>query len=1143
MGFSLRQVLTSTEPVVGIDRIQPVLVGVQLALTELWRSYGVQPDAVIGHSMGEVTASVVAGALSAADGLRVIATRSRLMSRLSGQGAMALIELAPEDAESLVASQPGVTVAVYASPRQSVIAGSPRQVEALVAEVAHRDRLARRIEVDVASHHPTIDPVLPELRAALADLEPRTPSIPLITTTRDNADTAPRFDADYWADNLRNPVRFSQAIAIAGVDNATFVEVSPHPLLTYAIADILGGVHHHSIGTLARDAHDTLTFHTNLNATHTVVPPTSDHGAEPHPMIPPAPWRHTEHWVNQRDKGFHNATAAPTAGTLLGEHIDVSTSTHLWRARLTPQSKPYPGSHRIHGLDVVPASVLVTTLSTAAAQMGATALSDIRFEHPITVDGPRTVHVVADGQNVTISSSTGEDARWVRHARARLSAARTVATGAPAVGLPADATTSNGQVAALLDAWGVEGQPYEWSVDVLTHNVSGVVADVSLAEPSTVALLDAALHVARLVDTSNPRLMVPSSVAGIHCSAELSDRTGTVEVRRRGGGAGQLIVDIVVKAPDGTVCVEIDALQYTDLDGAGAETAVAHVIDWQPWTDVADSGPAQGGVAVLGDVELRHRLESIGCRSATPADATFVVYVAATGADESDLDGATRMSAEVAALVRELAQPERCQTATLWIVTHGVREADTDAALAQSSLWGLAAVVAAEQPQLWGGLVDVSADAPASAYARELASVLTSTSASVLALRDGQFLAPAVIPVPGQTVREPVRCRPDAAYLVTGGLGALGLLIADWLVDRGARRLILAGRNGLPPRREWDSAALGARMRTTIAAIRALERRGASVDVVALDIGSSHAVDALLAARDLAGAPEIRGVVHAAGVTEDTLVTDLPDDVLQRVMWPKIGGGHALDVAFPAGSLDFFYLTASAGSVFGVPGQGAYAAANAYLDCLARSRHRRGCHTLSLDWVAWDGLGFAADAHLVTQELARLGSRPVRPDEAFAAWEYVDRFDIAQAVMAPLPWESVSAGLEARGVPASEHNWSQMTAAEITRVVEAGLQTILARELRMPEHELEFDVPFAELGLNSVTAMSIRRDAEQLVGIELSATMLWNHPTIADLARYLTALVAPQTESAESDESDGGSVLDSLFDSIESTPAGIENGI
>jgi len=209
-GFSLQSVLAGGQLVTGIDRIQPVLVGLQLALTSLWRSYGVEPDAVIGHSMGEVTAAVVAGALTPAEGLRVIATRSRLMARLSGQGAMALLELDAAGTEALLATYPQVTVAVYASPRQTVIAGPPEKIDALIAFVEQMGRLARRIDVDVASHHPIIEPILPELRAALADLATAEPAIPVISTTYDLMGSAPLFDADHWTANLRNPVRFSR---------------------------------------------------------------------------------------------------------------------------------------------------------------------------------------------------------------------------------------------------------------------------------------------------------------------------------------------------------------------------------------------------------------------------------------------------------------------------------------------------------------------------------------------------------------------------------------------------------------------------------------------------------------------------------------------------------------------------------------------------------------------------------------------------------------------------------------------------------------------------------------------------------------------------------------------------------------------
>jgi phthiocerol/phenolphthiocerol synthesis type-I polyketide synthase A len=1168
-GFSLRKVLADGEPLVGIDRIQPVLVGMQLALTELWRSYGIQPDAVIGHSMGEVSAAVVAAALSPAEGLRVIATRSRLMSRLSGQGAMALLELDPDSTEALIADHPGVTLAVHASPRQSVIAGPPAEVDAVIALVAAQDRLARRIEVDVASHHPIIDPVLPQLRAALADLTPRRAAIPVITTTRNHTPSGTIvFDADYWAANLRNPVRFSHAITAAGADYGTFVEVSPHPVLTHAISDTLADVHHHSVSTLQRDTHDTLTFHTNLNATHTFQPPNTGHPAGPHPVIPTTPWHHTRHWITMKER-VDAAGAAPKFGTLLGAHIAIATTrpARLWQARLVPEAKPYPGSHRIHGMEVVPVSVLLQTISAAAAESGALAVSAVRFEHPIVVDQPRVIQVVADDEFVTVSSRPATDAppcRWVKHVSGRLSPlpSDSGASGAEAYQAEDGQCSITGgetrSVAELLEAWGVEGQPFAWSIAALRPTPGGAIADVSLTEASTVALLDAAVHVARLVDVSHPRLLVPASVEKVRVSSILTDPRGSVEIRRLPGASDEIVVDIAVKASDGTTCVDIRSLRYADVESSPAQApvrdtdprSVAHAIEWRPWRENADElAPAEGPrtlavVGGAGGAVLRDRLADAGYSRAEMGEARYVVYLAQPEPGEAHIEGAVRLSTEVSDLVRLLAERDAQYPATLWIITRGVYEADCDGALPQSCLWGLARVIAVEQPELWGGLIDISAEEDVGGCAAALPTVLPTAGEPILVLRDGQFLAPALASISGQPVREPLRCRPDAAYLITGGLGALGLLMAGWLADRGARRLVLAGRTPLPPRRDWDSDINDPDVREKIAAIRALEMRGVAVDVVALDVGSPEAVQAMLAKRDREGSPPIRGVIHAAGVTESQLLTKTSDNKYRRVMWPKIAGGQALHAAFPLGGLDFFFLTASAGTVFGVPGQGAYAAANAYLDCLARARHRQGCHTVSMDWVSWQGIGFGSDAAIVAHELERQGSRPITLKEAFAAWEYVDSYDIAQAVMAPT-LASERTGSAADRTLSPVRALSEMTAEDLLRELEIGLRTILARELRMPEEELEADRPFAELGLNSVMAMSIRREAEQLVGIELSATMLWNHPTIESLTNYLVERLSPQQHSNGDMHvpDSGSSVLDTLFDQVESTPASVESRI
>src|SRR5271163_4061772 len=439
VGFSLRDVLVAGEPVVGIERIQPVLVGVQLALTALWRSYGVEPDALIGHSMGEVTAAVVAGALSPADGLKVIATRSKLMSRLSGQGAMALLELGAEDAEKLVGDYPDITVAVYAAPQQTVIAGPPEQVDAVIAVVDARGRLARRVEVDVASHHRTVDPILPELRSALADLAPVAPRIPLISTVGHSNGVAPGFDADYWVVNLRNPVRFSQAVAAAAENHTTFVEVSPHPLLTHAITGTLesarprGGVQ--VAATLNRDNPETLTFHTQLA---TVRPPsaaatqTAD-GTKRLVDLPPTPWLHSRYWAAPSSATRQSASTHP----LMGMHIEMpSGRDHVWQADVGTELVPWLADHKVHGQPVMPATGFgEIALAAASEALGlpvqSVVLNRLEVEQmlPLGDQTQITTQLTQGAQDsvddirveVHSRSATGN---WTRHAVARVEVAK-----------------------------------------------------------------------------------------------------------------------------------------------------------------------------------------------------------------------------------------------------------------------------------------------------------------------------------------------------------------------------------------------------------------------------------------------------------------------------------------------------------------------------------------------------------------------------------------------------------------------------------------------------------------------------------------------------------------------------------------------
>jgi acyl transferase domain-containing protein len=222
-----------------IDRVQPALFAMQVALAALWRSWGVVPDVVVGHSMGEVAAAHVAGILSLDDAAGVIACRSRLLCGIAGRGGMVLAELPRDEAEQRIARFEGrLSVAVSNSPRSTVLAGDAAAVDELLAEFEMDGVFARRVQVDVASHSPQVDALLPELQNALAGLAPRRGTVAMFSTVTGAPVEGTALDAGYWCRNLRDPVLFGAAVAaLAARGTDMFLELGPHPVLGHAIEE------------------------------------------------------------------------------------------------------------------------------------------------------------------------------------------------------------------------------------------------------------------------------------------------------------------------------------------------------------------------------------------------------------------------------------------------------------------------------------------------------------------------------------------------------------------------------------------------------------------------------------------------------------------------------------------------------------------------------------------------------------------------------------------------------------------------------------------------------------------------------------------------------------------------------------------
>jgi phthiocerol/phenolphthiocerol synthesis type-I polyketide synthase D len=522
--------------------------------------------------------------------------------------------------------------------------------------------------------------------------------------------------------------------------------------------------------------------------------------------------------------------------------------------------------------------------------------------------------------------------------------------------------------------------------------------------------------------------------------------------------------------------------------------------------------------------------------------------------DGTDSGGALARAREliwaVSATARAVVGGWHGKAPRLWLVTgnglvvHGDESGDP----AIGALKGLIRVLAYEHPGLGVTLVD--ADDVGAALSTELGS---SGSDDVIAWRGQrryvERLARATL---GARQRDPV-VRRDGSYIVTGGLGGLGMVVARWLVDRGAGRVVLNGRSGASEGQQDDLADLESR---------------AEIVVVRGDIAGPAVAERLVAAAEQTGLP-LRGIVHAAAVIDDRLVATLSRESLERVWAPKAAGALRLHEVTVGRQLDWWVGFSSVASLLGSPGQAAYACANAWLDALVVWRRASGLPATAINWGQWSDVGIArsltvdvldpispaegveALESLLARDLTRVGVARLRLDRAAAAFPEIRQLGYFANLVEELDQLSEGGNRstvddEGNRSVAPVRAWSQMPAEDLRRELEISVRAILAHELRMPASAVDTDRPFPELGLDSMMAMAVLREAKHLVGIELSATMLWNHPTTSSLAAYLAEMLSPQEQCEEGDvdvtpDSTSG-VLDALFDSVESAPAGGGSG-
>ncbi len=495
-------------------------------------------------------------------------------------------------------------------------------------------------------------------------------------------------------------------------------------------------------------------------------------------------------------------------------------------------------------------------------------------------------------------------------------------------------------------------------------------------------------------------------------------------------------------------------------------------------------------------------------------------------------------------------------SAKLWLVTRGAMVPPLPGEtpdLASAPLWGLGRVVALERRELWGGLVDLDPGCSTTAAAEALLEELRSPDGEdQIAFRGEQRLVCRLVRDTGGADSPPApNLASDASYLITGGLGGLGLAVARRLIERGARRLILLGRTSLPPRESWLEIEDDATAQR-IAAVLELERLGASVHLGAVDVADFAQLEGFVERFRRQGWPPIRGVVHAAGVFRDRLLQDTDQEAMESVLRPKISGAWALHRLFEADPIDFFVLFSSVASVMPTLGQGAYAGANAFLDALAHFRRSRALPALSINWGPWAEVGVAARSGLAAQH-SELGMHALPVSGGLDSFEELLAGDEPQRLVMSVDWQQVLRAatslpplLEtieerlAHGTgPAAPDADAGKLLAELRQaepeaclgLIVGHLQSVVGAVLRADPASFDPERPLADLAIDSIMTAEIAQRLEGTLGIRVPMVDLIVGPSLNQLASQIRAQIAGDGDEAPAQDRAG-----------DEEPAGTEPG-
>lgn len=1218
-----------------IEITQCALFAVQVGLARMWQAFGVEPVAVIGHSMGEVAAAAASGVLELEEAVRVIYERSRLLQETSGKGMMAAVESGETELAAELADYEGtISIAAVNGRRASVVSGEPEAVANLLQKLERQGVMTRELRTTgVAGHSKQVDSASNKLVSVLGGVRGRASKTTLISTVTGKRVENEAVDAAYWGRNLRECVRFAEGMReMARLGPTVLVELNAHPVLGLWIGEAVGN-ETVVIGAMRRDRPAWEMTIEGLGQAYVAGLDVnwreiwSDAAIPRYVRLPAYPWQRQRFWIEPRKRGMVSTTEETSTHPFLFRHIQssVDSNTHFWEVDLESQLPRFLEDHRIQDITVLPASFYIEMAFAGARELlgsHALTLREVAFKRVLVLDfnQPRKLQLVisiAEGGEASFRFSSlhvkdvaKPQARWVLHVDGKI-----LPTADAELTLPEgfvlettkhrcrEVVSADEHYGYLLER-GLRYGPAFRCVGQVLRNCQESIGRLRLpqdvmsaASPYIVhpGLLDSAFQVLATTgtnavgDVAGQDIYVPVAVRSVQINAPLSheDSYWAYGILRApdGSATDEVESDLYVIHEDGTpvlVARGIRAQRLTTQSYTGGLEAMSdwlHGIEWvetpsrQIRGNILDSPKTSGRWLIFADQKgfgnkvaslLRARGEIVVVVSqaseyrkvdgelfeldAAQPEHFQRLFTEAFGDSANEICGIVHLwsldvarpdqltldtlnvareqtCASVLHTIQTLVACEGPVMPRLWLVTRGsqsVAAGDDVVGLAQSMLWGLGKVIGIEHAELNCTRIDLDGASPPGEIEAVLDELIGEVTEDEIAFRHGSRFVSQLTSYRDlldgtQAFSQTAELiRPDVTYLITGGLGGLGLCSARWLLDQGARHLVLVSRS--------KASAEALEM------IDSMRQSGAQVSIVNADVARYE--ELAVALDEIEPSAPLAGVFHAAGTLDDGLLLTLDWERFEKVTRAKVEGAWNLHRLIDDKALDFFVLFSSAGSMLGSAGQGNHVAGNAFLDALAHYRRSVGLTALSINWSQWLEVGKVASVELGAR-LALQGIPGLRTELGLKILELLLRHELSQVGVLKFDlrqWSSfypqaANSSLLKQFNTQRELSLqrgdrsgirSKIDAANSTRhrleLLEQFLKSEVAWVLRLSPNEIPTDAVFSDLALDSLRALELRNRMEEGLNLTLPATLIWQFPTVETLVGHLAERIGIDAE-------------------------------